>query len=118
MRQRVLLRYIFWSGTRASPLVAPYVFYGRGDGLATDDNANVDVTARIAMLEQSVDGNRCPATAQKRRIVENVEHFFARYCKIRGWLWYLLHVRCGIHFELFRKHPRKEGNSSGLENCS
>jgi hypothetical protein len=63
VRQRVFLRYKFWSGTCAPPLIAPYVFYVRGDGLATNDNADVDVTARIAMLEQSVDGDRCSTTA-------------------------------------------------------
>lgn len=63
VRQRVFLRYKVRSGTRAPPLIAPYVFYMRGDGLATNDNTDVDVTARIAMLEQSVDGDRCSATA-------------------------------------------------------
>ena len=61
--QWVFLRYKFWSGTRAPPLIAPYVFYVRGDGLAAYDYANVDVTARVAMLEQSVDSDRRSATA-------------------------------------------------------
>lgn len=63
VRQREFLRYKFWSGSRTPPLIAPYVFYVRRDGLATNDDADVNVTARIAMLEQRVNGDRCTATA-------------------------------------------------------
>ena len=112
VRRRVFLRRKFWNGTRASPQVrdvrAPYSFYRRRDGLATDDDADVNVVAPTGMVEQSVDGDRGSTTAHQGRIIEDVKHFPPRDCDERDWRWYLRGGRRGIHFEPFLKHSPRE----------
>jgi len=89
VRRRKFLRCEFWNNTRASPQIcvaALYVFYNRGDGLAADDDANVNVLAPTGVVEQSIDRDRSSATAHEGRITEDVEHFLPRYRKVRDWM--------------------------------